>query len=88
MLDLKVTALSLYKELGEEYKYLNFQGFLSVAGWSSLVARRAHNPKVVGSNPAPATKIFTFSIKRLRRKLRHFCFPFLVSGPNLGPQKK
>ena len=22
------------------------------AGWSSLVARRAHNPKVVGSNPA------------------------------------
>ncbi len=27
-----------------------------VAGWSSLVARRAHNPKVVGSNPAPATK--------------------------------
>jgi hypothetical protein len=32
-----------------------------VAGWSSLVARRAHNPKVVGSNPAPAT-IFTFSL--------------------------
>ena len=25
------------------------------AGWSSLVARWAHNPKVVGSNPAPAT---------------------------------
>jgi hypothetical protein len=29
---------------------------LADAGWSSLVARRAHNPKVVGSNPAPATK--------------------------------
>ena len=29
------------------------------AGWSSLVARRAHNPKVVGSNPAPATKFKT-----------------------------
>ena len=27
------------------------------AGWSSLVARRAHNPKVVGSNPAPATNL-------------------------------
>ena len=27
-----------------------------VAGWSSPVARRAHNPKVAGSNPAPATK--------------------------------
>ena len=30
----------------------------SVAGWSSSVARRAHNPKVVGSNPAPATRQF------------------------------
>ncbi len=29
---------------------------LMIAGWSSLVARRAHNPKVAGSNPAPATK--------------------------------
>ena len=27
------------------------------AGWSSPVARRAHNPKVVGSNPAPATNL-------------------------------
>ncbi len=26
-----------------------------IAGWSSLVARRAHNPEAVGSNPAPAT---------------------------------
>src|SRR6187431_1426879 len=30
----------------------------SVAGWSSLAARRAHNPKVVGSNPTPATNPF------------------------------
>ncbi len=29
----------------------------NIAGWSSSVARRAHNPKVVGSNPAPATII-------------------------------
>ena len=27
-----------------------------VAGWSGTVARRAHNPKVAGSNPVPATK--------------------------------
>ena len=26
-----------------------------IAGWSSLVARWAHNPKVGGSNPSPAT---------------------------------
>jgi hypothetical protein len=36
-----------------------FQGMagsalIFVAWWSSLVARRAHNPKVAGSNPAPA----------------------------------
>jgi hypothetical protein len=29
-----------------------------IAGWSSPVARRAHNPKVGGSNPPPATKQF------------------------------
>ena len=34
----------------KEYAY-----FCCIAGWSSLVARRAHNPKVAGSNPAPAT---------------------------------
>ena len=28
--------------------------YIIVAGWSSSVARRAHHPKVVGSNPAPA----------------------------------
>ena len=31
----------------------------NIAGWSSSVARRAHNPKVVGSNPTPATKQVT-----------------------------
>jgi hypothetical protein len=29
----------------------------SVAGWSSPVARQAHNLKAAGSNPAPATKL-------------------------------
>ena len=29
---------------------------INIAGWSSLEARRAHNPKVIGSNPIPATK--------------------------------
>ena len=28
----------------------------NIAGWSSLEARRAHNPKVIGSNPVPATQ--------------------------------
>ena len=29
--------------------------YLPVAGWSSSVARWAHNPEVAGSNPVPAT---------------------------------
>ncbi len=29
---------------------------LIIAGWSSLEARRAHNPEVIGSNPIPATR--------------------------------
>ena len=32
-----------------------FSSAIDIAGWSSLVARRAHNPEVVGSNPSPAT---------------------------------
>ncbi len=36
------------------------------AGWSSLVARRAHNPKVVGSNPAPATNSVLYQQLKIR----------------------
>ena len=32
--------------------------YYRTAGWSSLVARWAHNPKVGGSNPPPATNPF------------------------------
>ncbi len=39
--------------LPEDFSCAMIRG--SVAGWSSQAARRAHNPKVVGSNPAPAT---------------------------------
>ena len=38
----------------------------SIAGWSSLVARRAHNPKVTGSNPVPATKFKPLRLKDFR----------------------
>ena len=36
---------------------------LGIAGWSSPVARQAHNLKVVGSNPAPATKFSQYKSK-------------------------
>ena len=34
--------------------YIYKRNIYTVAGWSSPVARRAHNPKVAGSNPVPA----------------------------------
>ena len=46
-------------------KYQNTNG----AGWSSPVARQAHNLKVVGSNPTPATKSAKL-IKDLHAALR------------------
>ena len=48
------------------------------AGWSSLVARRAHNPKVVGSNPAPATR---YSKKATQSSGLFVCAPFKDSSP-------
>ena len=36
--------------------------FLIFRGMEQMVARRAHNPKVVGSNPAPATTVNLVSI--------------------------
>ena len=41
--------------LSKQYKYKTKQS-PPVAGWSSPVARQAHNLKAAGSNPAPATK--------------------------------
>ena len=39
---------------------------LIVAGWRSLVSRRAHNPKIAGSNPAPATNLKWFTLEFLK----------------------
>jgi hypothetical protein len=47
-----------------------------IAGWSSPVARQAHNLKVTGSNPVPATKFdAVFAAEKIKgRPLgRPFC---------------
>ena len=41
--------------------------YFKTAGWSSLVARQAHNLKAAGSNPAPATKSIAQIWKRTCR---------------------
>src|SRR5271169_3513487 len=49
-------------------------GVARIAGWSSLVARQAHNLKVVGSNPTPATNLGPAALRG-----------FFVSQPRHNP---
>ena len=51
------------------------------AGWSSLVARQAHNLKVVGSNPTPATKSNPRNINALAPHARGFCLWGATTSP-------
>ena len=72
--------------------------FLKNAGWSSLVARQAHNLKVAGSNPAPATSSKSLAKRVLRSKKdlaeadikrnqsAPECTKMTVFGPELGPE--
>ena len=57
------------------------------AGWSSPVARQAHNLKVVGSNPTPATKL-----ARNRNRLRVFLIlgnmPMWSTGITMESRRK
>ena len=43
------------------------------AGWSSSVARRAHNPEVAGSNPVPATRKTRYLNEKSLRYRVLFC---------------
>ena len=52
--------------------------YIRDAGWSSPVARWAHNPKVVGSNPTPATN----QINGLERIRKTDSLPFTPNKKN------
>ena len=54
---------------------------ISDAGWSSQVARRAHNPKVAGSNPVPATTA-TADFRNTENP------PFCYFGPQTGAARE
>ena len=45
------------KKLAQGFESLFLRHLENIAEWSSLVARWAHNPKVVGSNPISATNL-------------------------------
>ena len=51
------------------------------AGWSSLEARRAHNPKVTGSNPVSATNsIFELVMSKAAVELLFSCLLFVFQN--------
>jgi hypothetical protein len=57
------------------------------AGWSSLVARWAHNPKVGGSNPPPATNSINhlagfhrFHLGQIRVTNSFYCTEVVIVG--------
>ena len=58
--------------------------YIGAAGWSSPVARQAHNLKVVGSNPTPATTIDSIRIRIPRRFRRGFCVWYASSNARCG----
>ena len=52
--------------------WLNWPNTFGDAGWSSPVARQAHNLKVVSSNLAPATNLSAWNFERKRTAVRRF----------------
>ena len=60
--------------------------YFNIAGWSSLEARRAHNPKVTGSNPVPATRQLGLMYAQLAQLVEQWTENPRVSGsiPELG----
>ena len=52
-------SIALRCEMWYNHSQTTYNVNMNIAGWSSLEARRAHNPKVIGSNPVPATQVFT-----------------------------
>jgi hypothetical protein len=57
-------SIGAVSSVGRQVRALFLQGTQRFnAGWSSPVARQAHNLKVIGSNPIPATKL----VKKPRR---------------------
>ena len=54
-------------------KHLKEAQTIYIAGWSSPVARRAHNPKVVSSNLAPST-IYDYAVSFVAGGVVRFYF--------------
>ena len=68
-LSLSLVKLLLFCSLLNDKKAHKLKQSSTGAGWSSLVARRAHNPKVVGSNPGSRNQ-FSFENNWFSKRTR------------------
>src|SRR5210317_1411464 len=75
MKNLQRRKKEFFKKILKELKNLiNLKiEFKYTAGWSSLVARQAHNLKVGGSNPSPATNFMNTNHKKIY-SINHYNF--------------
>src|SRR2546428_10713330 len=73
----------LRKRLRRSRNWALLRWLFRIAGWSSLVARQAHNLKVAGSNPAPATN---FLVSTRGKPLT--AFAFVLTATSLMCERK
>jgi hypothetical protein len=72
--EMNVLARPSIKQTRQRFDRSELRCYDDSAGWSSLVARWAHNPKVGGSNPPPATKLILLN----HQGQRVFRWPFFL----------
>ena len=63
-----ISLLASIERILFRFAQRRYRNYSQNAGWSSLVARQAHNLKAAGSNPAPATNFLSTrgALSRLR----------------------
>ena len=67
-----ISPLTAAERMLFRFAQRRYRNYPQNAGWSSLVARQAHNLKAAGSNPAPATNFFRPSGDSSLRQLGYF----------------
>jgi hypothetical protein len=83
---LRSFALQNYFSICQERSCTYFRD----AGWSSLVARQAHNLKAAGSNPAPATKFLqprcpiAFTLSKTARENFILAYPMMSHAERIS----
>ena len=73
--EIAISPLASVERVLFRFAQRRYRNYSKNAGWSSLVARQAHNLKAAGSNPAPATNFFVANDPAVTAAVfgGHFC---------------